>query len=77
MWNQGTIPFVIVAVFVATGPVIFMTIHSFRHGHVASLSDEALVPVPANPDDFGCCLGPTCRGSVAAEVARHSGLTDG
>ncbi len=71
MWNQGTIPFVIVAIFVATGPVIYMTVHSFRHGHVASLSDQALVPVPANPNDFGWTVCSECK-AVVVDPMEHS-----
>lgn len=48
MWNLGTILFVLVAIAVATGPVIYMTYHSMRYGHLAS-RPEALTVSPEPP----------------------------
>ena len=72
MWNAGTIPFVLVAIVVATGPVIFMTHHSIRNGHLASLPDHARVPVPEDPAKFGWTVCPDCK----AVVTDHSGHFD-
>ncbi len=67
MWNAGTIPFVLVAILVATGPVIYMTHHSFKHGHVASLPD-GVTPPAADPAQFGWSVCPECK----AVITDHS-----
>ncbi len=49
MWNAGTIPFVILAIIVAAGPVYFMTWHSLKHGHLASAPDHARAEAQSDP----------------------------
>jgi len=39
MWNATNIPLIVAAVVVAIGPVVFMTGHSLKYGHVASPAD--------------------------------------
>lgn len=39
MWNATNIPLMLAAVIVAIGPVVFMTGHSLKYGHVASPAD--------------------------------------
>ena len=51
MWTAFTIPFVLVAIVVATGPVYYMTYHSKRYGHVAS-KKEAKDPQAFGWDDL-------------------------
>ena len=70
MWNEVTIPFVILAIVVATGPVIYMTHHAFRHGHLASLSDHARVPVHADPQQFSWAVCSDCK-SVVTDPVEH------
>jgi hypothetical protein len=63
MWNFGTVPFVIVAVLVATGPVIYMLVHSIRHGHVASHPDGT-PPRRSDPQKFGWTVCSHCSAVV-------------
>jgi hypothetical protein len=73
MWTAFTIPFVLVAIVVATGPVIYMTYHSFKHGHVASPPDHAraLVPKEAkDPQTFGWATCPECK-AIVTDALEH------
>jgi hypothetical protein len=70
MWNAGTIPFVILAIAVSSGPVWYMTYHSHRHGHVASLPDHARVPKVADPQQFGWTICTHCK-AVVVELEDH------
>ena len=67
----GATGFCLVAILVATGPVIYMTHHSFKHGHVASTPDLALVPAPTNPEDHGWSVCAECD-AVVVDAGRHS-----
>jgi len=39
MWNATNIPLIVAAVVVAIGPVVLMTGHSIKYGHIASPAD--------------------------------------
>jgi hypothetical protein len=68
MWNYGTIPFVILAILVATSPVYYMTWHSFRHGHVASHPDNARVPAHWQIRKYGWAVCSHCSAVVVDQV---------
>jgi hypothetical protein len=75
VWTAFTIPFVVVAVVVATGPVYFMAYHSVKYGHVASPSDFAREPAK-DPQTFGWTACPECKAIVTDQlehlIAVHS-----
>jgi hypothetical protein len=56
------------AILVATGPVIYMTHHSFKHGHVESARDHAQRPMAANPLEFGWTVCSECKAVVVDSV---------
>ena len=64
MWTAFTIPFVIAAIAVVTGPVYFMTYHSARYGHVASQRD------PKDPQTFGWETCPECK-AIVSDAVEH------
>jgi hypothetical protein len=63
MWNFGTVPFVVLAILVATGPPIYMLVHSFRHEHLASRPDGTLPP-RSDPQKFGWSVCSHCSAVV-------------
>jgi hypothetical protein len=69
MWNFVTVLFVILAVLVATGPPIYMLIHSFRHGHIASHPDGA-PPPRSDPQKFGWTVCSHCS-AVVVDHTEH------
>ena len=77
MWTAWAFPLVVLAIVVATGPVIYMTYHSIRFGHHpspanggrdASISHGATAPEPADPEQFGWTVCPDCRAVVVDPV---------
>jgi hypothetical protein len=70
MWNAGTIPFVILAIAVSSGPVWYMVYHSHRFGHVASGPDHAKVLKVADPQQFGWTICNHCK-AVVIDLEDH------
>ncbi len=74
MLIAGSVGFCLVAIFVATGPVVFMTHHSLRHGHVASkpdgTPDDRPRPDQAAADGHGWSVCPACS-AVVVDGERH------
>ena len=64
MWTAFTIPFVLVAIVVATGPVYYMTYHSKRYGHVASQKEAK------DPQAFGWATCPECK-AIVSDAVEH------
>jgi hypothetical protein len=62
MWTAFTIPFVLVAIIVATGPVYYMAYHSKRYGHIASQKEAK------DPQAFGWATCPECKAIVSDPV---------
>ena len=73
MWNPGTVPFVIFAILVATGPVIYATRHTLRYGHMASLFERGHKRDPAH---FGWEVCPECKAVIVDPVEHKSAVHD-
>jgi hypothetical protein len=77
MWNAGTVPFMIVAILVATGPVFYATYHSLRYGHLYSNKSSLYAreaDVAKNPEQFGWKLCTECKAVVVDLVEHHSAV---
>lgn len=65
MWNPGAIVFVILAITVATGPVLFATFHSIKFGHRTWLLERNLW---RDPQRFGWQACTECKALVLDPV---------
>ena len=66
MLIAGSVGLCVVAIVAGTGPVLYMTHHSFRHGHVA---DRPRDPARAAAQEHGWTVCPECSAVVTdAEV---------
>jgi len=70
MWTAWAFPFVVLAILVATGPVIYMTHHSIRFGHHPSPPDGGRVRERADPEGFGWTVCSHCK-AVVIDSAEH------
>jgi hypothetical protein len=81
MWTAWAFPLVILAIVVATGPVIVMTYHSIRFGHHPSPPERAsqtasrvlvpATPTSVDPEHFGWTVCPHCK-AVVVDPEHHA-----
>lgn len=81
MWTAWAFPLVVLAIVVATGPVIVMTYHSIKFGHHpsppeptgqhSSPTEVAARPLSVDPEQFGWAVCPHCK-AVVVDAQHHS-----